>query len=105
MVADAIKRIQEAESEADRIERDARAKSKTLLADAHEAAERMLDEMRKQAWQEEKALKAEAAAKATVEAEALVVEGRSGVESVRSAGEKRVEDGVQRVLEAIKAAG
>ena len=53
MVAEAIERIRNAEREGEELERAARAQGKALIADAHDAAERSLDEARKAGWEEE----------------------------------------------------
>ena len=103
MVAETIRRIKDAESGAEDIERAARAEGKKLVAEAHEATERLLDEMRSAAWGEEKALKARAVKEAEAEAARHLEESRAGVESVRSGAEARVEAGVKKVLEVITA--
>lgn len=103
MVAEAIERIRNAEQEAEALARAARAQAKALIADAHDAAERSLDEGRKAGWEEEKALRAAAASEAEGEAEKLIAESRSSVESVRGSAEQHVEDGIKRVLELITA--
>ena len=75
-----------------------------MIAEAHVAAERSLDETRKAGWEEEKVLRSAAAKEAEGEAEKLVAESRSSVESVRASAARRVEDGINRVLEFITAA-
>ncbi|MCK4409237.1 MAG: hypothetical protein KAW67_04085 [Candidatus Eisenbacteria sp.] len=104
MVAEAIERIRNAEREAEELERAARTQGKALIADAHDAAERSLDQARKTGWEEEKELRAAAASEAEGEAKKLIAESRSSVESVRASAEQRVEDGIKRVLELITAA-
>ncbi len=74
-----------------------------LTADPVLAAERLLDEARKAGWAEEKKLRAAAAKEAEVEAEKLVAESRSSVESVRAGATRRVEAGIKKVLEVITA--
>lgn len=104
MVAEAIERIRSAERDAEQLERAARAQGKALIAEAHAAAERSLDETRKAGWEEERVLRAAAAKEAEGEAEALITESRSSVENVRASAERRVENGIKRVLELITAA-
>ena len=101
VVSEAIDRIRSAEQDAEERERAARVRGKALIAGAHDAAERLLDETRKTAWEEEKTLRAVAAKEAEVEAEKLIAESRSGVESVRAGAEQRVEAGIKKVLEFI----
>ena len=103
VVSEAIDRIRSAEQEAGELERAARAQGKALIADAHDAAECLLDEARKAGWAEEKTLRAAAAKEAEVEAEKLVAESRSSVESVRAGATRRVEAGIKKVLEVITA--
>ena len=103
VVAEAIERIRSAERDAEELERSARAQGKALIAEAHAAAERSLDETRKAGWEEEGVLKAAAAKEAEGEAEKLIAESRSSVESVRTSAERRVEDGIKKVLELITA--
>ena len=103
VVSEAIERIRNAEEEAEKLERAARAQSKTLIAGAHDAAERLVDETRKAGWAEEKTLRAAAASEAEIEAEKLVAESRSSVESVRADATQRVEAGIKKVLEVITA--
>ena len=103
VVSEAIDRIRSAEQEAGELERAARAQGKALIADAHDAADRLLDEARKAGWAEEKTLRAAAAKEAEVEAEKLVAESRSSVESVRARATRRVEAGIKKVLEVITA--
>jgi vacuolar-type H+-ATPase subunit H len=103
VVSESIDRIRSAEQEAGKLEQAARAQSKALIAEAHDAGERLLDEGRKVGWAEEKTLRAAAAKEAEVEAEKLVVESRSSVESVRTGAVQRVEAGIKKVLEVITA--
>ena len=103
VVSEAIDRIRSAEEKAGELERAARAQGKVLIADAHDAAERLLDEGRKAGWAEEKTLRATAVKEAEVEAQKLVAESRSSVESVRAGATQRVETGIKKVLEAITA--
>jgi vacuolar-type H+-ATPase subunit H len=104
LVAEAIQRIREAEKAAEESGRQARAQGKRLIAEAHEASERMLDEMRADAWEEEKTLTTKAREEAEAEAERMVAESRTSVERVRSSAEKRIEAGVKKVLHSITAA-
>jgi vacuolar-type H+-ATPase subunit H len=103
VVSEAIDQIRSAEQEAGELERAARAQGKVLIADAHDAAERLFDETRKAGWVEEKTLRAAAAKEAEVEAEKLVAESGSSVESVRAGATQRVEAGIRKVLEVITA--
>ncbi len=103
VVAEAIERIRSAERDAEELERAARAQGKALIAEAHAAAERSLDETRRLGWEEEKVLRSAAAKEAEREAEKLIAENRSSVESVRASAERRVEDGINRVIELITA--
>jgi vacuolar-type H+-ATPase subunit H len=103
VVAEAIQRVKDAEREAEDVERAARAEGKKLVAEAHESTERLLDEMRSAAWEEEKTLKASAAKEAEAEAARLLKKSKAGVESVRSGAEARVAAGVKKVLEVITA--
>jgi vacuolar-type H+-ATPase subunit H len=103
VVSEAIDRIRSAEQEAGELERAARAEGKALIAEAHDAGERLLDEVRKAGWTEEKALRAAAGKEAEVEAERLIAESRSSVESVRTGATQRVEAGIKKVLEVITA--
>ena len=103
VVSEAIERIRNAEREAEEAELSARAKGKSLIADAHDAAERALDQMRKAAREEEKVLRATAVKQAEGEAESLVAESLSSVESVRSGAEQRVEAGIKKVMELVTA--
>jgi vacuolar-type H+-ATPase subunit H len=103
VVSEAIERIRNGEREAEEIERAARAQSKALIAEAHDAAERALDETRRSAWEEEKTLRARAVEEAEAEAQALVAESKSSVEGVRASAEGRVEEGIKRVLELVTA--
>ena len=103
VVAEAIERIRSAEQEAEELGRAARAQGKALGANAHGAAERSLDDARKAGWEEEKTLRAAAAREAEGEAEKLIAESRSSVQSVRASAEQRVEDGIKKVLELITA--
>jgi len=103
VVSEAIERIRNAEREAEETEVSARAQGKSLMADAHEAAERALDQMRKAAREEEKALRATSVRQAEGEAEKLVAESLSSVESVRSGAEQRVEAGIKKVMELVTA--
>ncbi len=103
VVSEAIERIRSAEQKAGELERAARAQGKALIADAHDAAERLLDEGRKAGWAEEKTLRAAAAKEAEVEAEKLVAESKLSVEGVRAGATQRVEAGIKKVLEVITA--
>ena len=103
VVAEAIERIRSAEQDAEELERAARAQGKALIAEAHAAAERSLDETRKAAWEEEGVLRAAAAKEAEGEAEKFIAESKSSVESVRASAARRVEDGIKKVLELITA--
>jgi vacuolar-type H+-ATPase subunit H len=103
VISEAIDWIKSAERAAGELERAARSQGKELVADAHDAGERLLDETRKAGWAEEKALRAAAAKEAEVEAEKLVAESRSSVESVRAGATQRVEAGITKVLEVITA--
>ena len=103
VVSEAIDRIRSAEQEAGELERAAHAQGKALIAEAHDAGERLFDEVRKAGWTEEKALRATAAKEAEVEAERLIAESRSSVESVRTGATQRVEAGIKKVLEVITA--
>jgi hypothetical protein len=98
-----MQRIRNAEAEAEEVGRRAEAARKKLVAESHEAAERMLDEMRAGAREEEKQLIADAAGAARADAEKLAAESRTNVESVRALGEQRVEAGIERVLKAMAA--
>ncbi len=103
VVSEAIERIRSAEQEAEELERAARAQGKALIADAQDAAERLLDEARKAGWAEEKTLRAAAAKEAEVEAERLIAESRVSVEGVRTSATQRVEAGIKKVLEVVTA--
>jgi len=103
VVSESLDRIRSAEQEAGKLEQAARAQSKALIAEAQDAGERLLDEARKVGWAEEKTLRAAAATEAEVEAEKLVAESRSSVESVRTGAAQRVEVGIKKVLEVITA--
>ena len=84
-------------------ERAARAESKALIAAAHDEAERLLEETRKAARDDEKSLRAAAAAEAEAEAAALVADSKAGVADVKASAERRVEDGIKKVLEHVTA--
>jgi vacuolar-type H+-ATPase subunit H len=101
LVADAIRRIKEAEGEAEETLRRARAQGKRLTAEAHEASEKLVDEMRRAVRDEERELIASASAEAETEAARIAAESKASVESVRADAEARVRRGVGRVLEAI----
>ena len=103
MVSEAIGRIKEAEKAAEDAGRAARAEGKRLVATAHDAAERLLDETRRAAWEREKELIAQAASQAEADARALVQESKASVKSVREAAEGRLETGIKKVLELITA--
>lgn len=103
VVAEAMKRIRDAETLAEEAVRQARAERKKLVAEAHESAERMLEDTIRAARTAEKQMIDEARADAEREAEKLVADNRSEVESVRAEGEGRVEAGIGRVLEALAA--
>lgn len=104
MVSDAIERIQAAEKRAEEEARDAKARAREIVAGAHEASERMLDEMKRRVRDEAESLLSAAREEAGREAEALAGESRSNTEAVRRAGEKGIEAGVKKVLDAIAAA-
>jgi vacuolar-type H+-ATPase subunit H len=101
VVSDAIREIREAEKEAVDRERQARADSKRLVAEAHEATEKLLEEMRRSVREEERTLTATAAAEAEREAARIAAESRAAVEALRGDAEARVRRGVARVLDAI----
>jgi vacuolar-type H+-ATPase subunit H len=98
-----MKRIREAEAEAEQIGHRAEAERRKLVAEAHEAAERRFDEMKAAAREEERRLVEEAKRTAGIEAEKLAAESRAQVESVSALGEERVEAGIGKVLEAVAA--
>jgi vacuolar-type H+-ATPase subunit H len=104
LVSEAIERIREAEKQAEDIAGTARAAGKKALADAHEAAEKMLEEMRRSARTEERGLIDAAAEEAESFAASLTEEGRAEVVAVRTEAEKRVSEGIKKVLDAITAA-
>ena len=104
MVSDVIERIRAAERAADDDARAARSRAREVVAAAHEASERMLEEMKRKVREEGEALLETARAEAGREAEALVSEGRASIEAVRGTGEKGIRAGVERVLESIAAA-
>jgi vacuolar-type H+-ATPase subunit H len=101
LVSDAIRAIREAEADGVERERQARAESKRLIADAHESIERLQDEMRRSAREAERALTETARAEAEKEAAAIAEQGRAAVQALTEAAEGRVRQGVARVLEAI----
>lgn len=101
LVSDAIRQIREAEKEGDEAERRARAEGKRLIAEAHDASEKLLEDMRREVREDERALIATARGEAEGEASAIADESRAGVESVRRDAEARVRRGVKRVLDAI----
>ena len=104
MVSDVIERIRDAERTADDDARAARSRAREIVAAAHEASERMLEEMRRKVREDGEALLETARDEASREAESLVAEGRASIEAVRDAGEKGIGAGVKRVLESITAA-
>ena len=104
MVSELIERIRAAEKEAQDDARAARSRARELVAAAHEASERMLEEMRRKVREGGNELLGAARVEAEREAEALVSANRSSVEAVRSAGEKEIEAGVRKVLDSIAAA-
>ena len=61
VVSEAIDRIRSAEQDAEEHEKAARVRGKALIAGAHYAAERLIDETRKAAREEDKKLRAAAA--------------------------------------------
>jgi len=101
LVADAIRRIREAEDEVEEALQRARAQGKRLMAEAHEASEKLLEEMRRTVRDEERDLIATASAEAQEEAAGIAAESRASIESVRGDAEARVRRGAARVLEAI----
>lgn len=101
LVADAIRRIKEAEGEAEEAQRRARAQGKRLMAEAHEASEKLFEQMRRGVRDEEGALTAAARADAEKQAAAIAAESRASIEAVRGGAETSVRQGVVRVLEAI----
>lgn len=104
MVSDVIERIREAEREAEDGARAAKSRAREIVAKAHEASERMLEDMKRKVREEGEALLKAARAEAEREAEMLVRESRSSIEAVRNAGEKGIKAGVKRVLGSIAAA-
>ncbi|MBN2565085.1 MAG: hypothetical protein JXB46_05190 [Candidatus Eisenbacteria bacterium] len=103
MVAEAMKRIRDAESAAAEERRRARATHKKAIADAHGAAEQKFNDMRQAARDEEKNLIEEASRTAQAEAEKLVEQSGADVERVRADGEARVESAIEKVMEAMTA--
>lgn len=105
MVSEAIDAIRQAEDEAENLVREGRARAKKVMADAHESAERLLEETRQVGRDEEKALVETARAQAEAEAERIAGESEKVVEAAGRDGAARVGSAVKRVLEAITAAG
>ncbi len=103
MVSEAIRRVKEAEGGAEESERDARGAAKRLIGEAHEACQRMRDEMRREMRAEERALIESAQAEAETEAARIIDESKSGVEDVGRGAGARIRAGVSRVLDAITA--
>ncbi len=101
LVSDAIRQIREAEEEGDEAQRAARAEGKRLIAEAYEASEKLLEEMRRGVREEERVLTATATAEADAQASAIAAESRVSIEAVRGGAETRVRQGVARVLDAI----
>lgn len=105
LVGEAIRRIEEAERHADDSLRQARAKGKKTIADAHEDVERLLDEMRTEARAEETRLVEQAKTEAEREAVDIVEDSKAAVLEARSAGEAKIAIGVDKVLEFITSTG
>jgi len=101
LVSDAIREIREAEQRGLEAERQARADGKRLIAEAHEATEKLVEDMRRAVRDEERTLTATATAEAEKEAAEIAAESRASVEALRGDAEARVRRGVARVLEAI----
>ena len=104
MVSEAIERIRAAEKDSEEALRRARADAKTLVADAYEHSEHILDTMRREARDEERALVETSRAEAEAEAEGILAEGRASVEQVKASAGGKVAAGVTTVLESITAA-
>ena len=105
VVGESIRRIEEAEARAEETVRDARARGKKIIADAHEEAERLLEETRRRSREQERRLIEEAKSGAESEAERIVESSRGAVAEARAAGEARLASGVAKVLDFITAAG
>jgi vacuolar-type H+-ATPase subunit H len=104
VVGDAIERIKEAEKRAEETRRQGRSDRKRVVAEAHEAAERLLDETRKGARETERERIEAARRDAEREAERMASEGQQGVEGLRGVAESKVESAVTKVLSKITAA-
>lgn len=103
VVSEAVERIKAAEKAAEEAERAARAESKKLVTEARDTAERLFDETRRAARDLEREMVAAAAQEAEADAERLVEKNKAGVDTVRAAAEKHLEDGIRKVLEFIAA--
>lgn len=99
-----MERIKEAENTSAETLRSARADGKKLVAEAFEASERMLEEMRKEVRDEENSLRETARSEAEAEALTIERESESAVGEIRTRAESKLEAGVTKVLEAITAA-
>ena len=101
MVSDAIRRIRDAEKDAEEGVRHARAEAKRLLADAHEAAERLLEQAQREGREEERRLVEAARAEADGQAVKLAAESKLAVESARRSAGEKVKAGVKKALDAV----
>jgi vacuolar-type H+-ATPase subunit H len=101
VVSDAIRRIRDAERDAEEAVRRARAEATRLLADAHEAAERLLEQAQREGREEERRLVEAARAEADGQAVKLAAESKRAVESTRQSAGEKVKAGVKRALDAV----
>jgi vacuolar-type H+-ATPase subunit H len=104
VVSEALERIKEAENASTETLRRARADGKRLVAEAFEASERILEEMKKEVRGEENSLRETARSEAEAEALKIERESESAVGEIRTRAEGKLEAGVTKVLEAITAA-
>ena len=98
MISDAIQRIKERETEADELIRRARSEKKKRVAEAHEKAVALVDEMRAGMRDEEKTLVAKERSEAEAVAEKMAAESATNVRATREGAESKIGDGVSKVL-------
>jgi vacuolar-type H+-ATPase subunit H len=101
LVSDAIRRIKDKETEADELVRRASGDSKRRVAEAHEKAVGVVDEMRAEARRGEQLLLATARSEAEAVAEGIAAESTTSVRGTRENAESKISDGVAKVLESL----
>ena len=101
VVSDAIRRIRDAEKDAEETVRRASAEAKRLLADAHGAAERLLEQAQREGREEERRLVEAARADADGQAVKLAAESKRAVESTRQSAGEKIKVGVKKALDAV----